>query len=279
MVLYAETLFLRFGLVRDLSLVKINLIETNGVNLPTLITRATEYKFVFSLSLIQITVMRLSFIVCLLLTCLVFSCKTKTEVSNTTKAAEELPKKNLWDLGIDTSKAFGQGLAVGDVAPMFEAMDQKKQTVNTKSLLDEGDLVLVFYRGNWCGYCNQQLSSLQDSLHMIRKKGAEVIAITPESFEGSQKAADKNGVEFPIVADLPDFILDGYKVTFHVNEAYQNKLDNLLQIDLEESNPNAGNVLPMPAVYIVGKDQRIKFAYFDEDYRKRLSVKDILRAL
>jgi len=193
-----------------------------------------------------------------------------------TATAEEV---NLWALGIDTTQAYGTGLQKGDVVPMFEGMDQFKQTVNTNSLLEEGDLVMVFFRGQWCGYCTQHLTSLQDSLEMIQGKGANVIAITPESFESSILSASKAKVKFPIVADLPKFILDGYQVSFAVNEDYQDKLQQYAKIDLETSQPKAGNSLPVPAVYIVGSDKRVKFSYFDPDYSKRLSVREILEQL
>lgn len=227
--------------------------------------------------------MRLLCFILFALTIGVLSCKPKSAAS-TANSKEQAPvveeaKQDLWGLGIDTTKAYGEGLAVGEIVPMFEGMDQFKQTVNTNSLLDEGDLVMVFFRGHWCGYCNQQLASLQDSLGMIKDKGANVIAITPESFEGSVLAASKSKVKFPIVADLPKVILNGYKVSFAVNQDYQDKLDSYLKIDLEKSNPQVGNTLPIPAVYIVGQDKRVKFAYVDPDYRKRMSVAEILRQL
>lgn len=170
------------------------------------------------------------------------------------------------------------GLMVGDVAPDFTAKNQNGKDVNLKELLKSGSVVLLFYRGEWCPYCNRQLKALEDSLALIKEKGANIIAISPEKSENVNKTIEKNKVTYNIVTDENSQIMNAYKVAFELDEKTTEKYKGW-GINLTERNGSSGNNLPVPAVYIINKEGKITYRYFDVNYANRATVQEILKNL
>lgn len=170
---------------------------------------------------------------------------------------------------------YPEGLKPGDMAPSFKANDQAGQTVSLKEALKKGPVVLLFYRGQWCPYCNKQLSHFNDSLGLIKEKGALVFAITPETADNIRKTIGKTKASFPVIGDQDMAIMRAYKVNFSVDDKTVARYKGY-GIDFNEANGANGANLPVPATYIIGTDGKIKYAFFNTDYRKRASVKDIL---
>lgn len=172
-----------------------------------------------------------------------------------------------------------EGLFINSKAYDFKAKDQSGAEVNLKDLRRKGPVVVIFYRGNWCPYCNKELTRLQDSLHLITQKGASVVAITPEATEGINKTVEKTKAVFPILYDEEMKIAKAYKVAYEVDERtasrYKSFGTDLLAINQQKLKPQ----LPVPAVYIVNKEGSVTYRYFDEDYKKRPAIKDILAEL
>jgi peroxiredoxin len=171
-----------------------------------------------------------------------------------------------------------EGLKVGDKAPAIVGMDQNGKKVSLKSILKKGEAVLIFYRGQWCPYCNKQLSHLNDSLSYITAKGGTIITITPETADNIKKTVTKTKASFSIVEDKGLAIMKDYKVSFAVDEKTIEKYKGY-GIDFEKANGDNGANLPVPATYIVGKNGKIKYVFFNADYSKRASVKDIVNNL
>jgi len=172
-----------------------------------------------------------------------------------------------------------EGLFINSKAPEFKLKDQSGIDQSLKELRKKGPVVVVFYRGNWCPYCNKELKRLQDSLQYITAKGAQVIAITPEAQEGINKTIEKTGAVFPILYDADMKIAKAYQVSFQVDdktvERYKGFGTDLLSINQQKQKA----FLPVPAIYIINKEGSITYRFFDADYRKRLAVKDILEQL
>jgi peroxiredoxin len=171
-----------------------------------------------------------------------------------------------------------EGLKVGDKAPAIVGMDQNGKKVSLKDILKNGEAVLIFYRGQWCPYCNKQLSHLNDSLSYITAKGGTIITITPETADNIKKTISKTKASFSIVEDKGLAIMKDYKVSFAVDEKTIEKYKGY-GIDFEKANGDNGANLPVPATYIVGKNGKIKYVFFNADYSKRASVKDIVNNL
>ncbi len=170
------------------------------------------------------------------------------------------------------------GLNKGDKAPDFTVKNQMGKSIQLKEELKKGSVVLVFYRGQWCPYCNKQLSALQDSLSMITDKGAQLIAVSPEKPENIFKTVEKTNATYSVVSDNKLEIMNAYKVTYALDEVMTKKFKGY-GMDLNEINGSNGNNLPIPAVYIINKSGIITYRYFDENYAKRPSVKEILSLL
>jgi len=171
------------------------------------------------------------------------------------------------------------GLKNGDVAPKFTAVDNAGKTLSLKSLLNSHKaVVLFFYRGQWCPYCNKQIKELQDSLQLLTGKGAYVVGVTPETSENINKTIDKTHASFSIIQDKGYTIMKAYQVNYTVDAELLGKLKNY-GVDLEKNNGNTDHVLPVPATYVIDQSGKITYVHFDKDYTKRPSVKSIIAAL
>lgn len=169
-----------------------------------------------------------------------------------------------------------EGLFINSKAPDFKLKDQSGVEVSLKELKKKGPTVIVFYRGNWCPYCNRQLKALQDSFAFITAKGAQLVAITPEAGAGIDSTIRKTGAVFPILFDEGGKMAEAYGVAFKVDDKTVNRY-KMAGINLLENNQQKTAVLPVPAVYIVNRDGSITYRYFDDNYRKRVSVQEIIK--
>ena len=177
-----------------------------------------------------------------------------------------------------TETVYPAGLKVGDIAPDFNAKDQNGKTVSLKQALKNGPVVMLFYRGQWCPFCNKQLSRFSDSLSQLTAKGASVLAITPENAENVKKTIEKTKASFSVLEDEGLTIMKLYKVNFAVDENTITKYKGY-GIDFDKANGSNGANLPVPATYIIGQNGKIKYVFFNTDYRKRASVLEILNNL
>lgn len=169
-----------------------------------------------------------------------------------------------------------EGLFINSKAADFRLKDQNDEWISLKDLRKKGPVVILFYRGYWCPYCNKQLKGLQDSLQLIKDKGASLVAITPESSVGIDTTIIRTGATFPLLTDADGKLAAAYQVGYKVDEKTVNRYKNF-GIDLLKNNNQKEAVLPVPAVYIVNRDGAVTFRYFDENYKKRVSVAEILK--
>ncbi len=181
-------------------------------------------------------------------------------------------------LGIDQLEYVPVGLNVGDVAPIIYETAVNGEKLNTAELIGKEEVVVIFYRGQWCPVCNKYLSNLSDSLAMIESK-AKVIVIGPETIENASEMEKEQDEKFTIVADTRGLYLHGFDVAFTVTDKYEKKIKTFLKTSIEENNGQDDAKLPVPATYVIGKDGKIKYRHFDYNYKVRASAKEILGAL
>ena len=169
-----------------------------------------------------------------------------------------------------------EGLFINSKAPDFKATDQYGNEIRLKDVLKDSIVVLIFYRGQWCPYCNKQLKKLEDSLLLIKNKGARLIAVTPEKPEYISKTIEKTKASYPLLYDKEMKIMKAYGVAFQVDDKSVSRYKNA-DIDLLSANGQKEKAfLPVPATYIISKEGTILYRYFDTDYKKRPSVQEIL---
>lgn len=171
-----------------------------------------------------------------------------------------------------------EGIQVNEEAPLFVANDQNGDVIDLAMELKKSPVVIVFYRGQWCPFCNRHMSALQDSLHLINEKGAKVIAITPEKSEEIKKTVEKSNAKFSIVYDENHQIMDAYDVTFTMSKS-KHLAYKAYGININEASGNDDRALPVPATFIVSKDGIVTTRHFNKDYKNRMTVKEILEAL
>lgn len=169
-----------------------------------------------------------------------------------------------------------EGLFINSKAPDFKLKDQSGVELSLKEMRKKGPVVVLFYRGNWCPFCNRELKAFQDSLGLIQTKGAQVVAITPETKEGIDSTISKTGAIFPILHDEDMKVASAYQVAFTVDDRTVSRY-KMAGIDLAKNNGQKAAMLPIPAVYIINREGSVTFRYFDENYRNRVSVKEILK--
>lgn len=171
-----------------------------------------------------------------------------------------------------------EGLFIASKAPDFKATDQNGKEIRLKDLVKQGKVVLVFYRGYWCPYCNKELSRLQDSLQLIKDKGATLVAVSPEKPENISKTIEKTKAEYSILFDKGMKIMKAYDVEYEMEENTVTRYRNA-GIDIEKNNGENGRYLPVPAIYIIDKESTVTYRFFEPDYKKRPSVQEILKNL
>jgi len=179
-------------------------------------------------------------------------------------------------------KSFAQSAATavstGDTAPLFEGKDQHGQPVQLQEQLQKGPVVLVFYRGYWCPYCNRYLKKLEDSLALITGRQATLLAVTAEKPASITKTLEKTKASYPVIYDEALKIMQQYGVQYAVDQATIDQYKKY-KIDFKEVNGANGANLPVPAVYVIGKDGKIKYRYYNPDYTQRPAVAEILKHL
>ena len=172
-----------------------------------------------------------------------------------------------------------QALEVGQDAPRIQGVDQNGAAVDSDEILKEEKILLVFYRGNWCPYCQKHLASLEKNLVALKEKGIRVLVVSPERAEKTAETSDKLGAHYSIIHDEQNKIMKDYQVLYEVNQdnvpRYYAKVDELVT----EYNGADNKVLPIPATYLIGKDGKVAFVHFDPDYSKRSNVEDLIESL
>jgi peroxiredoxin len=170
-------------------------------------------------------------------------------------------------------------LKVGVRAPDFTGYDQKGKQVELKKLLEQGPMILFFYRGKWCPVCSRYLNNYQDSLKVLTDQGFIVVAITPESIENVEQTVKLHNLTFTVIYDCQEKIMKDYEVMFNVTKAYQDKIQSSFSIDIANNNGRDSARLPVPATYIINKEGIIVAVQFDPDFKNRATIKWMLKNL
>jgi len=171
-----------------------------------------------------------------------------------------------------------RSLQVGSRAPDFALPDQSGDTVRLSSLLEHGPVVVTFYRGGWCPYCNLQLRAYQAILPDIATLGATLVAISPQTPDFTLSTVQEKGLGFPVLSDVGNHVARRYGLVFVLPEALQ-ELQRKFGNEIPRFNGDDSWELPMPGAFIVSKDGIVRLASVDSDYRRRLEPAAILACL
>jgi len=192
------------------------------------------------------------------------------------------PEEHLrvYQQGIDRlreSGIAGRALNVGDKAPDFTLTSATGESVTLAELLKQGPVVITWYHGSWSPYCNLELQALQEILPEIRRLGANLIAISPETSEYGVRTMQRIKLEFDLLTDRGNQAARTYKIVYKLSDEeiafYQGR------INLNKHNSDSSHELPLPVTYIVDSSGVIQYASIDPDYRNRTEPADLVSAL
>lgn len=204
------------------------------------------------------------------------------ERQNSSASKSDADTKTAYAAGIQAVKDSGvtsKAVQVGQKAPDFELKNAKGETVKLSTLMMSGPVVLTWYRGGWCPYCNITLAALQKALPDIQANGAQLVALTPELPDKSLTTAEKNGLKFQVLTDLNHVVAKRYNVAFELTPdvaARYKKHFDLIDYNGAEAG---GATLPLAATYVIDRDGVVRYAFLDADYRKRAEPAEIVAFL
>lgn len=167
----------------------------------------------------------------------------------------------------------------GDKAPDFTLSNATGESVNLFNQLRQKRIVLVFYRGTWCPYCNLALAQYQSILPMIKENGANLIAVSAQTPDESLSIKEKNELDFEVLSDNGNLVARLYTTVFKNGDAPLEEM-NKLGFDFDSFYGNDSKEIPVPAVFIIEKDGEISFAKTEGgDYRNRTESLEIITKL
>ena len=176
------------------------------------------------------------------------------------------------------AKISERAAQTGNTLPNFELPDENNNKVTLDEILQGEYLIVSFYRGGWCPYCNMELRALQQLSPEFKNLGADLVAISPETPDNSLTTSEKNELQFKILSDINNEYAKSLNLAFQMPEDLQ-EVYHSFGLDVEKHNGNNNYELPMPATYVIDKNKTIIYDFVPEDYTKRLDPKDILEFL
>ncbi|MGY8683968.1 peroxiredoxin-like family protein [Bradyrhizobium sp. UFLA05-153] len=164
----------------------------------------------------------------------------------------------------------------GEAMPPFILPDENGKLIALPSLLARGPAAVMFFRGHWCPYCRLNVRAVTEAHDRIKAMGAQIVAIMPETQEYSEKFKAESGATFPVLTDLDN----GYALSLNLAIWLGAEIQGLLSYqDMAKFHGNDGWILPIPAVFVVGRHGIVKARFVDPDFRKRMEIDDLLEAL
>ncbi|MGO3719872.1 MAG: peroxiredoxin-like family protein [Mesonia hippocampi] len=216
-----------------------------------------------------------------------------TNDNNVTSLKSKLEEKKAnFELNADdkTKRAYQEGIAsvvnsgilaiakqVGDIAPNFTLNNALEKQVSLNDYLKKGPVILTWYRGGWCPYCNLTLHQLQEELPNFKANRANLLTLTPELPNQSMSTAEKHDLQFEVLSDVGNKIARDYGIVFKLTDevaAIYNK-----SFDLNGYNGDDSNELPLAATYIISQEGKIVYAFLDTDYRNRAEPSELTEFL
>lgn len=181
---------------------------------------------------------------------------------------------------IEALRRLGVGeraLGEGDSAPDFVLPDQVGAEVRLSDLLKIGNVVLSFFRGAWCPYCETELQALHMALPQIEAHNARLVAVSPQTMDNTMSMAERLLLEYSVLADVGNEVAKQYGVAFEIPTEYREFHDSMAVIS--EYNGDTSYILPVPATYVIDRQGVIRYAYVNADYTRRAEPTDVIDAL
>jgi len=209
--------------------------------------------------------------------------KLQDELEAMTKHGKEvLPKEVIeaFEQSIRELRESGaaKGLTVGAKAPDFTLGNQTGNSVTLSEEIAKGPVILTFFRGEWCPFCNLELKAYQRMMDNIHEAGARLLAVSPLLPDHSLTIQEKNALSFHVLSDLRNRVAEKYRLKFKLPDDLQ-EMYRSLGFALDHYNGDDSWELPVPATYIIDKQGMIRFVSVDPDYKTRTEPREVLNLL
>ena len=204
--------------------------------------------------------------------------KEQNETGRARIPADTLAIMDAATAALDASGIAERSLAVGAFAPQFQLPDANGNQVALPTLLEDGPVVLAFYRGGWCPYCSTELRALQARLDEFHAAGATLVAVSPQTPDNSLSTAEKLALSFPVLSDIANTVARSYGLVFSLPEDLR-EVYNGFGLDLPAANGDSTFELPLPATFVIDTHGIVRWRFVDADYTKRAEPDDVFTAL
>ena len=210
------------------------------------------------------------------------SLKTQIDAFEVQKKAN-VPADILNLMDVTTEKLIAEQLSkhalkVGDKFPAFELPDSKGKKISSTELLAKGPLVLSFYRGGWCPYCNLELRALNNMQQAFADQNAQLVAVSPQLPDETLSTQQQNELAYTVLSDVSNSLAKKCGLVFTLDERLIPVYDQL-GLDIPKANGDESYELPLPATYVIDCQGVIQFAFAHEDYTLRAEPLDVLNAV
>lgn len=195
----------------------------------------------------------------------------------------QIPKEVLEAFGksiedLKTKSIGEKSIKLNDRMPGFSLTNAKNETIHSNDILKNGKMIVAFYRGSWCPYCNLELKVLEDNLPRIIEKKASLVAISPQSPDNSLTLVEKHKLTFEVLTDSHCDFAKQLGIVFELQD-FVLPYYHSLGIDLSDFNKNNDNLLPIPAVFAVDESGKVIYKFADANYMNRLDIEKLLQSL
>jgi len=172
-----------------------------------------------------------------------------------------------------------RAMIAGELAPSFELLTSEGRAVRSDALLTQGPLVVAFYRGGWCPYCNIELLALERARPGIEERGATLVALSMQNALHTRKVVRRTKVAFPLLVDAHGRVAEAFRIRFQLPDYLIDVYKRAFKNDLAVINDDDSGTLPMPARYVIGRDGIVAYAEVNADYTRRPDPSDAYRTL
>ena len=171
-----------------------------------------------------------------------------------------------------------RGLALHAPAPDFVLSEAWGAQFWLKEPLEKGPVIVVFYRGTWCSYCQVTLSAWQDQLAEVQRRGAQLVAVSPQYPEATAEMVKSLGLEFPVLSDPGNRVARKFGVVCKQEPPLQ-AVNEFAGANLAEANKDCSQELPLPGTFLIGQNSGVNFSHLDVDFTHRAEPIEVLARL
>ncbi|MBX9869833.1 MAG: AhpC/TSA family protein [Burkholderiaceae bacterium] len=189
------------------------------------------------------------------------------------------PIEQFYQQDLHRPEHFPRALKIGQKANDFTLFDATGKSVSLTTLRQNGPVIISFYRGAWCPFCNIELRALQKELPVFKELGVNLIAISPEQPDHAMPLIEREKLTFPVLSDPGNKVAKQFGIVFALEGEVRRISHDVFGVDLPKLNGDQSWEIPVPATYLIDADGIVRFAFFDPEFRHRVEPEQLLNAI